>query len=870
MAQLFHYQQNQNVTANVPTMQAPPAIEGSGSRILRAALGSGAEALKIVARDYNRYQTCRVSDAVQDYDRRMAEWQAEYTKTNQGKDATQAQRDFTEAAERFSKETLDEFGGSEHEVFRHDLEKQLLSRGLMAFRDGGKYQEQQTQLWERSVWDGQLAGFQRDCSTYYNDPDRLELKRNELLQSWQQMNPGLDPTGIDLRLRETQAQAVLDSMLLRGEQGDNSALQGAKNMLNHGGTATGASQGGPRVGSGTIAEDLHNPLNLKRVGANGRDRGAYENFASDADGFRGAANQLRIYQTKYGLKTPRQMVQRWAPASDGNNHKTYFQNMAAAGLTDIDAPIDVNNPRQMAMLTKAMAMLTKAMATAEGPLGKKYNVEQITRFLQENGGKADKLAPWGSSGTTQPVSGVAHALPPDKRMAYLGKIEAMRKRNQLELRAGMQNTLENWQAQCMAGIATDLPFDFQQVHAAFGEQAGEVWKGIQDAHEFATSVNSWRDLPDAELEKRVLAMQPKAGPDFKRNQERYKHLYDFARKMKDQRAKDPAAWLIANDAKTGQAYQNLIANFPQSFTAENFSNYLTTLGAGKAQREMKGANILPVDTAKALATQLESSPDPATAIAIIKSATGASFPQIGREIMPKASVEFNILANNMPKHAVKAVMDARKNKDFDKDVEKLMFKTGTDKSDFDAKVFEAVQPFNSTLSAGGNSDMAIGMYNTVRSLALAYAISGGYGKNLDEAIARALDDAALRNYDLVENINSAHQYRIPKSVGDTWSIQAGASGFLKLGDLSGLSIAYAQDMPEDRQKAVIQRRIRYEGYWVTNGDESGLELHVAMGMPVFDKNGNRFSIKWKDLPQYVEKPEDDFVPLTGDIPGDVQ
>lgn len=124
----------------------------------------------------------------------------------------------------------------------------------------------------------------------------------------------------------------------------------------------------------TIAEIFHNPLNLKQAGANSGTRADYRQFDDDAEGFRAAAAQLRLYQNRDGLTTPRQFIGKWAPAYE-NDLATYCQTVAKATGLDLDKPLDLTDPQNVALLMKGMAI-------AESPLGKKYSAVDIAGFLQ--------------------------------------------------------------------------------------------------------------------------------------------------------------------------------------------------------------------------------------------------------------------------------------------------------------------------------------------------------------------------------------------------------------------------------------------------------------------------------------------------------
>lgn len=75
----------------------------------------------------------------------------------------------------------------------------------------------------------------------------------------------------------------------------------------------------------------NNPLNLRISGTNWRGKrpaqqntdGAFEQFDTLLNGLRAALINIRTYINKYHCNTPQTIIQRWAPASDGNNTRAY-------------------------------------------------------------------------------------------------------------------------------------------------------------------------------------------------------------------------------------------------------------------------------------------------------------------------------------------------------------------------------------------------------------------------------------------------------------------------------------------------------------------------------------------------------------------
>lgn len=100
--------------------------------------------------------------------------------------------------------------------------------------------------------------------------------------------------------------------------------------------------------SGPAGTQANNPLNLgyagqasaigKRSVTSGPDIAVFPNVAT---GIAASVNQLRMYQQKSGMMTPRQLAMRW---SGGNASDAYINNVASKMGVPPDTPVDVNDP----------------------------------------------------------------------------------------------------------------------------------------------------------------------------------------------------------------------------------------------------------------------------------------------------------------------------------------------------------------------------------------------------------------------------------------------------------------------------------------------------------------------------------------------
>ena len=108
----------------------------------------------------------------------------------------------------------------------------------------------------------------------------------------------------------------------------------------------------------------NNPLNIRKswqtwkgkiyVGNTDPD---FEQFENMAYGYRAALITMRTYIKKYGLNTVYQIINRWAPADDGNNPDGYTQRVCkATGLTP-DMVVGYNDADTLTKMAYGMSIV---------------------------------------------------------------------------------------------------------------------------------------------------------------------------------------------------------------------------------------------------------------------------------------------------------------------------------------------------------------------------------------------------------------------------------------------------------------------------------------------------------------------------------
>lgn len=104
-----------------------------------------------------------------------------------------------------------------------------------------------------------------------------------------------------------------------------------------------------------------NPLNLRRANAlwqGLRKEQTDPEFLQFRDmewGYRAAFVTLRTYCRKYGADTPRRIIARWAPETDGNDTEAYLQRIVVLSGLEPDYPLDPEQRTDMVRLVAAMS-----------------------------------------------------------------------------------------------------------------------------------------------------------------------------------------------------------------------------------------------------------------------------------------------------------------------------------------------------------------------------------------------------------------------------------------------------------------------------------------------------------------------------------
>ena len=816
----------------------PPAGHDWADNLLKTVAGAGSDIMRVIAHDYVRNENALMQEALISADTKFESWKQDYMKEHQGQSALDAQRDFVRKYGEIRQETMDMFQGHDNEIFRQRLDQSLGLRALHALQTGGAYQEQQDAAWQKSVFDGTLANFERDVQASPANEQYIAARRAEVVQDMQTRFKGEDLTARIAKLDEQIAEGRMNALLAAGD------YDGAEKLLGGSGTAPAASSGGvpgsfTSSGGGTTSSrnlSVHNYGNVKNID------GRFNAYASRHDGLMAIAERVKRYHEdpKRRAQSISDIIHIYAPKEDSNDPKGYAAFLGKRLGISPTARLNFNDPKMVAGLVQGIAAMEHG--------AKKVSVgddEALAAAQAVASGQMPKVvgrAPAkGEAAGTQPgtLAGTSSlpGLSPEKAMAFRHRIDMIRKSQQAELRAGMEMSLADYVAAALDGKAGDLPFTREQVVAGYGDKADKVWAQVTEAKQLSSDISRMNDSDAATIGGILKAAEP-AGEGYAMQRGFQAKRQEAARAILEARQKDPSGYLM-NRNKTLQAAYNAMLQNP---TPEAVNTYLAGLKADADLLKLGDVPIFPKDQAKAFAGAIMSVPNVGTKLKELRVAFGRFWPKAMQELCVKDGlpVSAQLAANNMPEEAARLLMEGAKDKEF----QKKSFELHADikKTDFDAEVNKQMGEFNATLLGGGDQSVATEVNKSVATLALQYVNR----QNLDykDAIRKAAHDVILDRY-TINSVNGG-SFRVPTSL-DGDAIERGAGKALEelAAKSSDLYAVDYQHLGEHAPK-MYGSMLRATGRWQTAGDESGLVLFMGNSV-VRDKDGKPITRTWAEL-----------------------
>lgn len=439
------------------------------------------------------------------------------------------------------------------------------------------------------------------------------------------------------------------------------------------------------------------------------------------------------------------------------------------------------------------------------------------------------------------------ALDADKQLKLMDFARQRQKQYAAEARQAIAMQLGDIQAQLMDGVApTSMPSE-GQIRGAFGDKAQPIIQRLQAAKQYGQDVKSFSLMSNDEITKVLTDRQPTQTAGYADASRLQDQRIAAARQVVNQREKSPAAFVLQHSTDVAQAYNQMAGYLADPNATPEQQQQAAQVYATKSlamQNEMGVANpqIIPQqyadDVVAGFYDQADGGEDAATRIQQQQQLWGPLFPQVMQQIGTKLPKEAQVIASGVPAELAQRLASTAKLKD--EQIYQPLAKG--QKSEISAALGTAMEPFARTIAGtqvGGASTYST-FYDAALRTAATYVLGG---MDPTKAANKVADEMVGQKYEFHET------YRIPKAL-DTSSIRTGAGVFvdnLKPADLVALP-GLQGVTPEANQQQLLQA-VQDSGEWVTNGDETGLELTVN-GTKVLDASGQPITRTW---PQLIEE-----------------
>lgn len=452
-----------------------------------------------------------------------------------------------------------------------------------------------------------------------------------------------------------------------------------------------------------------------------------------------------------------------------------------------------------------------------------------------------------ASPTADPVYGELHRRYPDVPFAKIMQVydQAMTRE-----RGALKSDADDYISFLRAGQPDtgDERFSPGNLTRILGPEEGrEAARKIQDARSVGEDVAASRwtspSEDEAMLAEREAALE--TPENFEESALNYGQLVTAINAKRAGLTKDPAQY-VQQDEDIEAAYEKMQEGFarPGTDVRRDVDAYVDAALARQEQMGLRSdqTRILPAGAAEAMAAQFKSQPtggqNAAAQMRGMAEQWGKHWPKVASELMPGLPATAVVVAHmwrpeqqraaeRLAELSVPETWDAVKGAASAENTKAL-------NTALDATVAD----FAATLRIGSGTARFGQLYEGIARLATGYMVQDGDAP--DAAAERAYRDIVEKSYAIQDG------YRVPVDY-EAETIGAGASAALRsIGDVRAPP-SIMRFMTEPERKAEYLSALRSQGQWVTNPDESGLDLYDGQGYAVIGLDGEPVSLSWDDL-----------------------
>jgi hypothetical protein len=401
--------------------------------------------------------------------------------------------------------------GPVKEKFRN----QFAAAGQPIANRARQYEVGQRQQFEVGQQQGLLANLQTQAENSFDDNEgfvNTNLLAREQIMAFGQAH-GQSPEEIEanwVNFRENSAKAALNAQLTAGRfdqflarNGEPSDVGGMPRVTAHGNSS--AARGLRNNNPGNIEASSENPWE-GQAGSDGR----FAKFETPEHGIRALGKNLLSYQ-RQGYDTVSEIVNRWAPASDGNDTDSYIKALCGALGIGANDQVDMSNPRTLAALCAGIVKHENG--------SQPYTTEQLGAGVSAALGLSAL-----ESSKRRTGNAAFDAASPATQGTYLRQAQAMQNEQRALYAQQLGTSLKDAYSAFDEGLQPgQLPTQADLINAYGPAKGLRQWQDLQDQQSYGGVIGAAKEMSPAgrqDLLERLRPSDPNA-PNFAANQQRW-------------------------------------------------------------------------------------------------------------------------------------------------------------------------------------------------------------------------------------------------------------------------------------------------------------------------------------------------------------
>ncbi len=422
-----------------------------------------------------------------------------------------------------SEQVIGQLGGLADQAFssipegpvKEQFRNQFQAAGQPIANRARQYEIGQRQQFEAGQQQGLLANLQQQAENSFDSNEgfvNANLLAREQIMAYGQAH-GQSPEEIEanwVSFRENSAKAALNAQLTAGRydqflarNGEPSDVGGVSRFTAHGNSS--AARGLRNNNPGNIEASDKNPWE-GQTGSDGR----FAKFETPEHGIRALGKNLLAYQAK-GFDTVAEIVNRWAPASDGNNTDAYIKALCGALGVGANDQVDMSNPRTLAALCAGIVKHENG--------SQPYTDEQIGAGVSAALGLSAL-----ESSKRRTGNAAFDAASPATQGAYLRQAQAMQNEQRALYAQQLGTSLKDAYSALDEGLQpAQLPTQADLINAYGPSKGMRQWQDLQDQQSYGGVIGAAKSMSPAarqDLLERLRPTDPNAS-NFAANQQRW-------------------------------------------------------------------------------------------------------------------------------------------------------------------------------------------------------------------------------------------------------------------------------------------------------------------------------------------------------------